>query len=123
MTATRTIDTLRSILFDQLEALANPEKVVDLERSKLVNETAQLIVNTAKVEVEHAKVLKGAITLPFIEDQNGVQEKPFQQSSLSTPANEVEDTPEKALSPAQKLLHGNAGHPWRGMGSWNKGKC
>lgn len=120
MTATRTIDTLRSILFDQLEALANPEKVVDLERSKLVNETAQLIVNTAKVEVEHAKVLKGAITLPFIEDQKGIQEKPF--PSQTPTVSEENSSPEKALTPAQKLLHGNAGHPWRGMGSWSKDK-
>ena len=112
MTATRTIETLRSILFDQLEALASPEKTVDLGRARLVNETAQLIVNTAKVEVEHAKVLKGALTLPFIEDQENLLERPHQ------PAPQASQTPK--LSAQDKNLTGNNNHPWRALGNWNR---
>lgn len=112
MTATRTIETLRSILFDQLETLAAPEKPVDLDRARLVNETAQLIVNTAKVEVEHAKVLKGALTLPFIEDQQSLLERPHQ------PAPEASKAP--PLSMQEKILNGNTNHPWRSLGAWNR---
>ena len=109
MTATRTIETLRSILFDQLEALAAPGKSVDLSRARLVNETAQLIVNTAKVEVEHAKVLKGALTLPFIEDQENLLERPHE------PKAETSKTPK--LTAQEKILNGNANHPWRTLGT------
>ena len=112
MTATRTIETLRSILFDQLETLASPEKPVDLGRARLVNETAQLIVNTAKVEVEHAKVLKGALTLPFIEDQTSLLERPHQ------PTPEASQPPKQTAQ--EKILNGNKGHPWRALGNWNR---
>ena len=112
MTATRTIETLRSILFDQLETLASQEKSVDLGRARLVNETAQLIVNTAKVEVEHAKVLKGALTLPFIEDQESLLERPHQPNPEAS-------QPQK-LSTQEKLLNGNANHPWRTLGTWKR---
>lgn len=121
----RNIEKLRDILFNQLESLADPKQDVDLDRSKLINETAQLIVNTAKVEVEHAKVLKGALTLPFIEGQENVQERPFTaiSSKNPSPTGDAETVTTSRLSATDKVLHGNAGHPWRGMGTWKAGKA
>jgi hypothetical protein len=57
MTATvcdilNTIDDLRNHLFATLEALQDPEKPMDVERAKAVNQTAQTLINSAKVEVE-----------------------------------------------------------------------
>lgn len=50
------IDTLRDHLFATLAALRDPEKPMDIERAKAVSEVAQVIINSAKVEVDHAKV-------------------------------------------------------------------
>ncbi|MDB5777554.1 MAG: hypothetical protein JWP38_3687 [Herbaspirillum sp.] len=50
------IDTLRTHLFATLAALQDKENPMDIERAKAVSDVAQVIINTAKVEVEHAKV-------------------------------------------------------------------
>lgn len=50
-----TIETLRNHLFDTLAALKDKEKPMDIERAKAISEVAQVIVNSAKVEVDHAK--------------------------------------------------------------------
>lgn len=51
-----TIDTLRGHLFDTLAALRDPDNPMELDRAKAVAEVAQTIINTAKVEVEYARV-------------------------------------------------------------------
>jgi len=50
------IETLRDHLFATLAALQDKANPMDIERAKAVSEVAQVIINTAKVEVEHAKV-------------------------------------------------------------------
>jgi|GEM_PF-2327127 len=47
------ITELRSILFDTLRGLK--DKSIDIEHAKAINDTAQVIVNSAKVEVDYAK--------------------------------------------------------------------
>ena len=54
-----TIETLRNHLFETLAALKDKEKPMDIERAKAISEVAQVIVNSAKVEVDHAKVTGG----------------------------------------------------------------
>jgi dUTPase len=46
------IEDLRNHLFATLEALRDPDKPMEIERAKTIAEVAQVIVNTAKVEVE-----------------------------------------------------------------------
>lgn len=50
------INTLRGHLFATLEALQDKEKPMDIDRALAVSQVAQTIINTAKVEVDHAKV-------------------------------------------------------------------
>ena len=47
------INDLRSILFDTLQDIKNNN--MDLDKAKAINETAQTIINTAKVEVDYMK--------------------------------------------------------------------
>lgn len=47
---------LRNHLFATLEALQDEEKPMDLERARTVAEVGQVIVNTAKVEVDFLRV-------------------------------------------------------------------
>jgi hypothetical protein len=53
------ITALRSHLFDTLRDLRDPDKPMDIERAKAINETAQVIINSAKVEVDHMKIAGG----------------------------------------------------------------
>lgn len=53
------ITELRDILFDTLRQLKNKDAPLDIERAKAINETAQVIINTAKIEVDYAKVTGG----------------------------------------------------------------
>lgn len=51
------ITELRAALFDTLRDLKAGK--MDLDRAKAINETAQVIINSAKVEVDHMKVAGG----------------------------------------------------------------
>lgn len=63
-----TIDALRNCLFETLAALNDKDKPMEIDRAKAVAEIAQVIINSAKVEVEHLKVTGGKGT-GFISDQ------------------------------------------------------
>jgi hypothetical protein len=69
-----TISQLRDHLFATLEALNDREKPMEIDRAKAVAEVAQVIINSAKVEVDHMKVSGGKGT-GFIESapaSNGI---------------------------------------------------
>ena len=55
-----TITDLRAHLFDTLEALKDPTKPMDIDRAKAVAEVAGKIIDSARVEVEFAKVTGNA---------------------------------------------------------------
>jgi hypothetical protein len=46
-----TLDDLRNHLFATIEALQDPDKPMELDRAKAINQTAQTLNNSAKVEV------------------------------------------------------------------------
>lgn len=50
---------LRDHLFETLEALKDGEKPMELDRARAIADVAQVIINSAKVEVEMAKALDG----------------------------------------------------------------
>ncbi|WP_346839781.1 hypothetical protein [Microbulbifer sp. SAOS-129_SWC] len=49
------IEDLRNHLFATLEALQDEENPMDLDRAKAISDTAQTIINSAKVEVDFIK--------------------------------------------------------------------
>lgn len=53
------IDDLRNHLFAALEALADEEKPMDLDRARAISEVAQTIIASAKVEVEYLTKVGG----------------------------------------------------------------
>ncbi|QIL81843.1 hypothetical protein G7047_19405 [Diaphorobacter sp. HDW4A] len=109
-----TITDLRELLFKQIANILDPDKHVDLVSARVVNDSAQIIVNSAKVEVEHAKVTKGAITLPFIEEQQGVQERPYEAPPESSAE---EAAPKPARTREEKILQPNPNSLWARLGS------
>jgi glutamate synthase domain-containing protein 2 len=50
------IEDLRNHLFATLEALQDEEKPMDIDRAKAIADVAQIIVNSAKIEVDFIKV-------------------------------------------------------------------
>lgn len=52
MAKQRQIDDLRDKLFDTLDRLNDKDNPMEIERAKAVAEVAQVIINSAKVEVE-----------------------------------------------------------------------
>lgn len=50
------IDDLRNHLFETLEMLKDPDAPMDLDRAKTIASIAQVIVNSAKVEVDFVRV-------------------------------------------------------------------
>jgi hypothetical protein len=50
------IEDLRNHLFATLEALQDEEKPMELGRAKAIAEVAQVIINSAKVEVDFIRV-------------------------------------------------------------------
>lgn len=58
------ITALRSTLFDTLRELK--EGKIDIDRAKAINDTAQVIINTAKAEVDFMRVTGSNSATEFI---------------------------------------------------------
>ena len=120
MKASKNIGHLRAHLFNQLDMLCDLSKPVDIERSRMVCETSKQIIDSAKVEIEFAHIMKGAVTLPFIEDQDDSDERPHPSTP---PAVSCEPKPAPAALTADERMQAALnsgpppGHPWRGLGS------
>jgi hypothetical protein len=53
------IGDLRDHLFETLEGLKDPDKPMELDRAKAICDVAQVIINSAKVEVDLVKAVSG----------------------------------------------------------------
>ena len=53
------IDDLRNHLFATIEALQDNDNPMDLDRAKAIADVAQVIINSAKVEVEYINKVGG----------------------------------------------------------------
>lgn len=62
------IEDLRNHLFATLEALADKDDPMDLDRAKAISDVAQTIINSAKVEVDFINKVGGTGT-GFINDK------------------------------------------------------
>lgn len=86
------ITELRDTLFDTLRQLKDPKNPMPIERAKTIGDIAQVVINTAKVEIQHMQLTKGRGT-GFIRDL------PLASDALPGPANETPTT----AGPAQPL--------------------
>lgn len=58
--STNTISDLRDVLFETLRGLK--DNTIEVDRARAINETAQTIINSAKAEVDHLRVVGGTDT-------------------------------------------------------------
>ena len=65
------IEDLRNHLFVAIEGLLDPDKPMELDRAKAVAEVAQVMINSAKVEVDMVKALGAATGSGFMQIDQG----------------------------------------------------
>lgn len=58
---------LRNHLFETLEALKDPEKPMDVDRARAISQVAQVLVDSAKVEVDFIKVTEAVVEGKFFD--------------------------------------------------------
>lgn len=63
------IDELRTLLFETIRAVKDPANPLGLDRAKAVGDLAQVIINTAKVEVDFLRANPAASGTGFISDK------------------------------------------------------
>lgn len=64
------VTQLREMLFDTINQLKDPSKPMDIDRAKTIADVAQVIINSAKVEVDHAKITGGIPSTGFLPEKN-----------------------------------------------------
>lgn len=65
-----TMDDLRNHLFVTIEGLLDTEQPLDLEKAKAINQTAQTLISSAKVEVQFLDVTGQASASPFFQPKH-----------------------------------------------------
>lgn len=63
------IEDLRNHLFAALEALADDDKPMEIERARAISHVAQTVINSAKVEVDFIKATGANSTPAFIDSK------------------------------------------------------
>lgn len=103
------ISDVRALLIEQLRTLkeAPMERLKDeIQRSKAMSEIAQVVVNSAKVEVDYIDAVKGASESTFLQERE--QDQVY--SPPSTPQSPLPSAPVDALG----RIGPPKNHPWRG---------
>ena len=112
----RNVEDLRALLFDELEALNGKPEQVDLDRARLKCLLADRIIDTMRIEVQLAAVMKGALDVPFIENQ--ADERQGDGTRQPSRGGASIDSAQSPLSPMERtarlLAAGpSANHVWR----------
>lgn len=55
----KNINDVRAALFAVLDGLADKNKPMEIERAKAISDTCQVLINTAKVEIDYLRVNEG----------------------------------------------------------------
>jgi hypothetical protein len=56
---TNDVSALRGLLFDTLRDLRDKEKPMEVDRARAISDVAKVLVDSARVEVEHMKLTGG----------------------------------------------------------------
>lgn len=98
------IDTLRTHLFATLEGLKDGS--ISLEKAKAINETAQVLVNVAKVETDYVRATRRASASGFFAPTNHpLDALPVPGGSTTTPTAHGEKTVTALPGGATSTVH------------------
>ena len=71
-----TINDVRSLLLDTLRDLRDPKAGMDLDRARAIVQVGQVLIDSARAEVDAIKVLGGSRGSDFIAVDNGLPQLP-----------------------------------------------
>lgn len=103
------IADVRAMLIDQLRALRGADAASlqrEIRRARAVAEVAQVVVNTARVEVDYIAAVKGASDSPFLQAPDEVQQPRLPGTPQSPLPALPPDDPARLGGPSED-------HPWR----------
>lgn len=63
------ITELRSHLFETIAALKDKDKPMEIDRAKAISDVAQVIINSAKAEVDYIRATGGVVESEFLATQ------------------------------------------------------
>ncbi|MBB3637145.1 hypothetical protein [Variovorax atrisoli] len=109
----KNIADLRAALFAELDTLNGAPSDADIDRIRLKCALTDRIIDSLRVEVQLAAVMRGALDVPFIETQSGERRS---DGSPSQHATDLASIPTlSAMERAAQVLGGgpSPGHPWR----------
>ncbi|WP_295525653.1 hypothetical protein [uncultured Pseudacidovorax sp.] len=115
----RNVEDLRAMLFADLEALSNNPGAVNLEHVRARCLVADRIIDTMRIEVQLAAVMRGSLEVPFIESQTS--ERSGTQPTRRRPAEDSDIADAKPLSAVERMTRAlsrgpSADHAWRRSG-------
>ncbi|MDZ4049267.1 MAG: hypothetical protein U1D54_03885 [Limnobacter sp.] len=100
MSNDNTITGLRDIMFDTLRGVKNG--TIEIDKAKAINDTAQTIINSAKVEVEFLKATGSPASTGFIGGDNKMKEI----TNTPTGTKVVEKDPESGVTTTVHRMRG-----------------
>lgn len=100
MSNDNTITGLRDIMFKTLRGIQ--DGTLDVDKAKAINDTAQTIINSAKVEVEFLKATGSPASTGFIGGDNKMKEI----TNTPTGTKVVEKDPESGVTTTVHRLRG-----------------
>jgi hypothetical protein len=100
MSNDNTITGLRDIMFKTLRGIQ--DGTVDVDKAKAINDTAQTIINSAKVEVEFLKATGSPASTGFIGGDNKMKEI----TNTPTGTKVVEKDPESGVTTTVHRMRG-----------------
>ena len=116
----KNIADLRASLFAELDALKGAPSDADIDRIRIKCALTDRIIDSLRVEVQFAAVMRGALDVPFIENQSEERRNNGGSPLSAHDAEKISSL--SALERAAGVLGGGppAGHPWRGRSRRNQ---
>lgn len=70
------ITELRQHLFDTIKAVKDPQAPLDVPRARVIAELSQVLINSAKVEVEFIRAVGQNVGTGFVPEQKPISGQP-----------------------------------------------
>ncbi len=112
----RNVEDLRAMLFAEIEALTLNPGAINLEHVRAKCLIADRIIDTLRIEVQLAAVMRGSLEVPFIESQTA--ERSGTQGTRRQPAEDADIADAKPLSAVERMTRAlsrgpSPDHAWR----------
>lgn len=115
----KNVEDLRAMLFADLEALSTNPSVVNLDHVRAKCLVADRIIDTMRIEVQLAAVMRGSLEVPFVESQTAERRSAPSPRRPAVEDGDIADA--KPLSAVERMTRAlskgpSLDHVWRRAG-------